>query len=98
MYSGLQPARNRLASNESLQNVYFLCGTALDAPGIMKNISRVVREHKFIVDLVLATLAQNQGGDNRQHLLSRTSMDGRSLTCVVYDENGTGVMRLALAA
>ncbi|SRR6266404_6404707 len=59
MQSGLQSACTSLALNEFFQNDYFLCPTALDASGIMKNISRMVREHKFIIDIVLATLTQS---------------------------------------
>ncbi len=59
MQSGLQSVCTRLVSNEFLQDVYFLCRTALDAAGIMKNISRMVREHEFVVDIVLATLTQS---------------------------------------
>ena len=59
MQSGLQLGFTRLASNEFLQDVYFLRSTALDASGIMKNISCMVREHKFVIDIVLATLTQS---------------------------------------
>ena len=59
MQFGLQLEFTSLALNEFLQDVYFLCGTALDASGIMKNISHMVREHNFIINIVLATLTQS---------------------------------------
>ncbi len=57
--SGLQSGFTSLALNEFLQNVYFPGRTALDATGIVKHISRMVREHKFVIDIVLATLTQS---------------------------------------
>jgi len=59
MYSVMQSGFTTLASNEFLQDVYFLCITALDASGIMKNISPMVREDKFIIHVVLASLTQS---------------------------------------
>jgi hypothetical protein len=43
--------------NEFLQSLEFLCATALDSARIVKNVTRMIGEHKFIVDSVLASLA-----------------------------------------
>ena len=45
------------ASNEFLQNLEFACATRLDPARIMKNVAIMIREHKFVVDVVLASLA-----------------------------------------
>ena len=44
-------------SNEVLQNVEFLYITRFDSPRIVKNVTLMVGEHKFVVDVVLASLA-----------------------------------------
>ena len=59
MQFGFQSAFTTLASNEFLQGVYFLGGTALNATGIMEDISRMVREDNLIIDIVFATLTQS---------------------------------------
>jgi hypothetical protein len=46
-----------LAPNEFLQNLEFLFATRLDSPRIVKNVARMIGEHKFVVDRVLASLA-----------------------------------------
>jgi hypothetical protein len=46
-----------LASNEFLQNAEFLCATCLDSARIVKNVAPMIGEHKFVVDVVLASLA-----------------------------------------
>ena len=46
-----------LASNELLYNLEFLCATRFDTTRIVKNVTLMIGEHKFVVDLVLASLA-----------------------------------------
>jgi hypothetical protein len=46
-----------LASNEFLQNPEFLCAPRLDSPRIVKNVTVMIGEHEFIIDVVLASLA-----------------------------------------
>ena len=46
-----------LASNEIFQDIEFVDATRLDSLGIVKDITRVIGEHEFIVDLMLAPLA-----------------------------------------
>jgi hypothetical protein len=46
--------------NEFSQSLEFLCATALDSARIVKNVTRMIGEHKFIVDGVLASLARCQ--------------------------------------
>ena len=57
MQSVSQSPFSTLVSNELLQNFEFLCATRLDSPRIVKNITLVVGEHKFVVNAVLASLA-----------------------------------------
>ena len=45
-----------LAFNEFLQNHEFLYATRLDSPGIVKNVTVMIGEHKCVVDAVLAPL------------------------------------------
>jgi hypothetical protein len=52
----VQPPFFTLASNELLQNLEFLCATTLDSARVVKNVTRVIGEHKLIVDCVLASL------------------------------------------
>ena len=58
MQSRLQSPSFRLVSNEILHDLQFLLATALKSAGIVKNVTVMIGEHKFIVDGVLATLAQ----------------------------------------
>ena len=46
-----------LATNELSQSVEFLCATALDSARIVKNVTRMIGKHKFVVDDVLASLS-----------------------------------------
>ena len=46
-----------LALNKFLQNSEFFCATRLNSPRIVKNITVIIGEHKFVVDIVLASLA-----------------------------------------
>jgi hypothetical protein len=57
MQSLAQSAFSTLALNEFLQNLKFLGATGLDSPRIVKNVARMIGEHKFVVDRVLAALA-----------------------------------------
>jgi hypothetical protein len=45
-----------LALNEFLQNSKFLCATRLDSARIVKNVTRMIGEHEFIIDTVLSPL------------------------------------------
>jgi hypothetical protein len=47
-----------LVTNEFSQSLEFLCATRLDSARIVKNIARMIGEHKFIVDVVLASLSR----------------------------------------
>ncbi len=58
MQSRLQSPSFRLVSNEILDDLQFLLATALKSAGIVKNVTVMIGEHKFILDGVLATLAQ----------------------------------------
>ena len=46
-----------LASNEIFQDLEFVNAPRLDSLRIVKDITRMIGEHEFIVDLVLAPLA-----------------------------------------
>ena len=56
MQSITQSFLSTLALNEFLQNFEFLCATGLDSTRIVKNVTLVIRELKFVVDGVLASL------------------------------------------
>ena len=45
-----------LASNEVFQDLEFVDATRLDSLRIVKDVTRMIGEHEFIVDLVLAPL------------------------------------------
>jgi hypothetical protein len=45
-----------LASNELFQNLEFFYATRLDSTRIVKDVTRMIGEHKFIIDGVLALL------------------------------------------
>ena len=57
MQSSPQLLFSALASNELSQNPELLCATRLDSARIVKNVTLVIGEHNFVVDLVLASLA-----------------------------------------
>ena len=57
MQSTAQYPFSTLASNEFLQNSEFICATRLDSPRIVENETRMLGKHKFVVDIVLASLA-----------------------------------------
>ena len=46
--------------NEFSQSLEFLCATALDSARIVKNVTCMIGEHKFIVNGVFAPLAPCQ--------------------------------------
>ena len=46
--------------NEFSQYLEFLCATALDSARIVKNVTRKIGEHNFIVNGGLASLARCQ--------------------------------------
>jgi hypothetical protein len=56
MQSETQPPFSTFASNELLQDFEFLFATRLDTPRVVKNVTLVIGEHKFVVDPVLASL------------------------------------------
>jgi hypothetical protein len=80
MQSVSQSPFSTLASNEFLQNFKFLCATRFDSARIVKNVTQMIGEHKFVVDVVLASLAPCLEATEREVLLSLTSIDGSSLT------------------
>jgi hypothetical protein len=45
------------APNKFPQNLEFLCATRLDTARIVKNVTRMIGEHKFVIDAVFASLA-----------------------------------------
>ena len=46
-----------LALDELLQNLEFFYATRLNSPRIVKNVSVIIGEDKFVVNIVLASLA-----------------------------------------
>ena len=56
MQSVLQSLFSTLASNKFFQDLEFFFVTCLDSLGIVKDITRVIGEHKLIIDPVLASL------------------------------------------
>ncbi len=57
MQSVSQSPFSTLALNEFLQNPKFLYATRLNSPRIVKNVTVIIGEDKFVVDIVLASLA-----------------------------------------
>ena len=55
-----------LAFNEIFQDLEFVNAARLDSPRIVKDITRMIREHKFIVNLVLASLTPWLARDHRK--------------------------------
>ena len=53
----LQLPFSTLASNEFLQNLEFFSATRLNSPRIVKNVTVMIGEHEFVVDIVLASLS-----------------------------------------
>jgi hypothetical protein len=63
-----------LATNEFFQNLEFLRATRLDSARIVKNVTRMIGEYKFIVDGVPASLTPRLGNEEKycdySHLLT----------------------------
>ena len=59
MQSVSQPLLSTLAPDELLQDFEFLCTAGLDSTRIVKNITLMIGEHKFIVNTVLASLTSS---------------------------------------
>ena len=57
MQSVLQFSFSALVSNEIVQDLKFANATRLDPLRIVKDITRMIGEHKFVIDIVLASLA-----------------------------------------
>jgi hypothetical protein len=55
-----------LASNEFFQNLEFFYATRLDSTRIVKDVTRMIGEHEFIVDDVLASLRPRLGADEEE--------------------------------
>ena len=47
----------RLASDKFLDNLQLVFTTCLESPGVVENVSIVVREDEFILDVVMTTLS-----------------------------------------
>ena len=70
-----------LASDEIFQDLEFVNATRLDSLRIVKDIARMIGEHKFVIDLMLAPLAPLLTSSNRSKVpLLLTLTDGSSLT------------------
>jgi hypothetical protein len=67
------------ATNELFQSLEFLYATRLDSARVVKNVTRMIGEHKFIVDDMLASLAPCQWANEKKYE-SLTPIDGSSLT------------------
>ena len=67
MYSVSQSPFFRPLSNKCLHNPQFLVATSLEPAGIMKDVTVMIGEHKFILDAMLATLARGSGTAEAQY-------------------------------
>jgi hypothetical protein len=56
-----------LATNEFFQSLKFLRATRLDSARIVKNVTYMIGEHKFIVDGVLASLTPCSGANEEEY-------------------------------
>ena len=56
-----------LASNELFQNLEFFYATRLDSTRIVKGVTCMIGEHKFIVDGVLASLRLCLGANEYEY-------------------------------
>ena len=56
-----------LALNEFFQNLEFFYATRLDSTRIVKDVTSMVGEHKFIVDGVLASLRPCLGANEEEY-------------------------------
>ena len=59
-------------TNEFSQNLEFFCATRLDPTRIVKNVTCMIGEHKFVIDGVLASLAPYSG--KRRAVLTITNL------------------------
>ena len=57
MQSMAQSPFSTLALDKILQNLKLLCATWLDSTRIVKNVTRMIEEHEFVVDTVVSPLA-----------------------------------------
>ena len=70
-----------LASNEIFQDLEFVNATRLDSLRIVKDITCVIGENEFVVDLVFAPLALWLARSNRSEVRQLLTLtDGSSLT------------------
>ena len=56
-----------LALNEFFQNLEFFYATRLDSTRIVKYVTSMIGEHKFIVDSVLASLRPRLGANEEEY-------------------------------
>ena len=56
-----------LATNEVFQNLELFYATRLDSTRVVKNVTRMIGEGKFIVDVVLASLARCQWANEEKY-------------------------------
>jgi hypothetical protein len=68
----LQSSLATLALNEFFQNLEFFDATRLDSTRIVKDVTRMIGEHKFIVDGVLASLRLRLGADEEKYYSCRS--------------------------
>ena len=59
-----------LALNEFFQNLEFFYATRLDSTRIVKDVTRMIGEHKFIVDGVLASLRSRLGANEEEYSIT----------------------------
>ena len=67
MQFALQSLLATLALNECFQNLEFFYATRLDSTRIVKDVSRMIGEHNFIVDGVLASLRPRLGANEEEY-------------------------------
>ena len=63
----LQSFLATLALNKFFQNLEFFYATRLDSTRIVKDVSRMIGEHNFIVDGVLASLRPRLRADEEEY-------------------------------
>jgi hypothetical protein len=62
-------------SNKFLHDLQFLIATSLKSAGVVEHVAVMIGEHKFILDVVLATLSEDQEQPKRS--TSDANIDGR---------------------
>ena len=60
MYSVSQLPFPRPLSDKFLYDLQFVVATGLEPTGVVKYVARMIGEHKFILDVVLASLSKDQ--------------------------------------